>query len=267
VAAAVIGVSAMQFRDDTAQPITGFTVADQSADFEWQGRLRAGQSIEIKGINGPIEAMRARGGDVSVSAVKRAGEKGDPNDVTFEVVEHDAGVTICAMYPSKDGRPNECAPEGRGRMNVKDNDTKVSFTVQVPDGVNLVAGTVNGDVEASEIGGDVHVHTVNGDVEASASGHVRASTVNGSIEASMGRADWTGDLSLTTVNGGISVYLPDDVGARVSASTVNGGMETDFPLTVQGRFGPRRLEGVIGGGGRDLTLSTVNGSIRLHRGT
>ena len=53
---------------------------------------------------------------------------------------------------------------------------------------------------------------------------------------------------------------------EVHGSTVKGGISTDWPLTVQGRFGPKRLNGTIGSGGRSLSLSTVNGSIALVRG-
>jgi DUF4097 and DUF4098 domain-containing protein YvlB len=111
----------------------------------------------------------------------------------------------------------------------------------------------------------VHASTVNGGINVSTSGLAKANTVNGSIKASMGRADWTGDLDFETVNGSITVEMPADVGARVKASTVNGGMETDFPLTIQGKFSNRKMEGTIGGGGRDLNLETVNGSIRLKK--
>jgi DUF4097 and DUF4098 domain-containing protein YvlB len=72
-------------------------------------------------------------------------------------------------------------------------------------------------------------------------------------------------MEFSTVNGGITVQVPDGFSARVDASTVNGSIETDFPITVQGRFGSRRLQGTIGNGGRDLELETVNGSIRLVR--
>ncbi|MDH3456561.1 MAG: hypothetical protein OER90_06930 [Gemmatimonadota bacterium] len=267
VVAAVIGLSVFRY-GDAATPFTASaTVSQQAGDFDWQGQLQAGQAIEIKGVNGSIEAVRAGGRRITVRATKRAGDKGNVADVTFEVVEHGDGVTICAVYPSKDAdKPNECAPGGKGRMNLKDNDTRVSFSVQVPDGVNLVARTVNGGIEAEGIGSDVHAHTVNGNVEVTAAGHVWANTVNGSIDVRMGRAEWSGDLALTTVNGSITVSLPDNVGAEVSASTVNGAIETEFPLTVQGRFGPKQLKGMIGSGGRKLTLSTVNGGLRLQRG-
>ncbi len=106
---------------------------------------------------------------------------------------------------------------------------------------------------------------MNGDVRVSTSHLAKANTVNGSIRASLGRADWTGKLEFSTVNGGIRVELPADVSTEVSASTVNGSMETDFPLTVSGRFSMKNMRGTIGQGGRSLELETVNGSIELKR--
>ena len=239
--------------------------AARAQDFEWSGRVDRGDAVEIKNINGGIQATLASGDRVAVTAVKKDNGRGDPKDVRIEVVEHAGGVTLCAVYPDAGGRKNECRPGDEGRLNSKDNEVSVEFTVQVPSGVNFVAHSVNGGIEARDLRSDVRAETVNGGVKVSTSGVARASTVNGSIEAAMGRADWTGDLEFETVNGGITVRLPEGFGARVKASTVNGGMETDFPLTVQGRFGNRKIEGTIGGGGRDLSLETVNGTIRLKK--
>jgi hypothetical protein len=239
----------------------------QAQDFEWSGRLDRGQTLEIKNINGDVTAERAGGGEIEVTAVKRAGHRGDADEVTFEIVEHADGVTICAVYPDDpDERPNECRPGSGGRMSTHENNTEVEFRVRVPDGVNFVGKSVNGDVETDRLGGDVRAYTVNGGIEVAAAGFVEAHTVNGSIYASMGRADWSGDLEFHTVNGSINIELPDGVNAEVTARTVNGDLETDFPLTIQGRWGPRKLTGTIGDGGRDLSLETVNGSIRLRRG-
>jgi DUF4097 and DUF4098 domain-containing protein YvlB len=185
--------------------------------------------------------------------------------VEIAVVPSDAGVTICAVYPPVRGRENECLPGGGGHMESHDNDVRVEWTVRLPDGVALDAHTVNGDVTVRDVGGAVYATTVNGDVDVTTKGSVEAKTVNGSIHAAMGRADWQGTTSFTTVNGSITLEVPDPFNADVSASTVNGGIETDFPITIQGRFGQRRMHGTIGTGGRDLELETVNGSIRLRR--
>lgn len=236
-------------------------------DFEWSGRLAAGKAIEVKGINGDIDAMPASGNRVEVTAVKKEGNRGYAEEVTFEVLEHEDGVTICAMYPSEPGkRENECRHGRDGHMSVHDNNTEVDFTVRVPAGVDFVARTVNGGIETGALSGDVWAFTVNGGIEIAAAGYAQARTVNGSIRARMGRADWSGDLDFETVNGSITLELPANISARVEASTVNGDMYTDFPLTIQGRWGPRRLSGTIGEGGRTLHLSTVNGGISLRRG-
>jgi hypothetical protein len=235
-------------------------------DFRWSGRLAAGQTIEVKGVNGSIEATPATGGDVEVLAEKRA-RRDDPAEVEIKVVEHKGGVTICAVYPASrwGSRANSCEPGEAGNLGADRNDVEVEFTVRVPEGVHFAGRTVNGGISAEDLGGDVLATTVNGSVRASGKGVVRGETVNGSLHARLGRADWKGDLSYSTVNGSITVELPADASAEVSASTVNGGIEADFPLQVKGKWGPKSARGTLGSGGRSLDLETVNGAIRIRK--
>ncbi len=252
---------------ETNGPSGADTMGQRAQDFEWTGRIGAGLAIEVKGVLGDIRAVAASGTEVAVTAEIREGRRGDAADIEFEVIEHDGGVTICAVYPTprRADEPNECRPGRGGRMNTRDNDVEVHFTVRVPTGVNFIGSTVNGEIDVESLDGDVDVHTVNGDVDVSTSGVAQATTVNGSIRAALGSTDWDGALEFETVNGSITVEIPDGVGADVSAKTVNGGIESDFPLTVQGRFSARRLTGTIGGGGPRLWLETVNGGIELRR--
>jgi DUF4097 and DUF4098 domain-containing protein YvlB len=235
-------------------------------EFRWSGRLAAGKTIEIKGINGDVHAEASSGNEVEVTAIKTA-RRSDPKEVEIRVVEHSGGVTICAVYPSADAsRPNTCAPDEGGNMNVNNNDVDVAFKVRVPQGVRFSGRTVNGGIETGALGGDVDAKTVNGSISVSAAGIARAKTVNGSITASLGRADWSGPLEFKTVNGAITIDLPSDTSAEVKAETLNGDISTDFPMTIMGRVSRRHLSGTIGsGGGRELSLKTVNGSIRLRR--
>jgi DUF4097 and DUF4098 domain-containing protein YvlB len=235
-------------------------------DFQWSGRLKPGQTIEIKGVNGGIKAEYSTGADVQVIARKTAWHS-DLNSVRVEAVPSADGITICSVYPGDGGRTNECKPGDGGRMNTKNNDVKVEFTVHVPKGVRLVAKTVNGGVEVTGLQSDVDSHTVNGKIRVVTTGAARAQTVNGSIEVAMGSVSWNESLAFTTVNGSIDLTMPAGVSADVHASTVNGGLTTDFPLTVSGRWGPKSLNGKIGSGGHDLKLTTVNGGIRLHSGS
>ena len=240
-------------------------VASQgSADFQWRGMVLQGSAIEIKGVNGDISARPGSGNEVEVTAL-RTGRRNNPEDVKIEVVQHGDGVTICAVYPDVDGRPNECKPGSEGRMNTRNNDVKVSFTVLVPSGVRFIGKTVNGDVTAESMASPVAIKTVNGSATFSTSAHGEASTVNGSITGTLGSSAWSDTLSFKTVNGSITLDLPGDANTELRAATVNGDISSDFPITVSGRLNPRRLNGTIGGGGRTLELETVNGSVKLLR--
>jgi DUF4097 and DUF4098 domain-containing protein YvlB len=150
-------------------------------------------------------------------------------------------------------------------MNTSNNDVRVEFTVRVPAGVQFIGRTVNGEVEAASLAGDVQAHTVNGKIRISTTGWAEGQTVNGSIVARLGQAAWSRPLEFNTVNGGIDLELPAAVNATLHATTVNGHISTDFPLMVRGRFTGRHISGAIGQGGQDLSLKTVNGSIELRR--
>lgn len=237
--------------------------AQAQQEFRWAGSVDRGDAVTIRGINGEIVATA--GSQVVVRALKTAKES-DPASVEIEVIEDAQGVLVCAVYPSKEGEdPNRCARGDDYEMNLDKNDVNVEFQVEVPAGVDLDARTVNGDVTATGLSGLVKAITVNGSIEVSTSGAATATTVNGSIEASMGSTSWDGGLSFNTVNGGITLTVPTGTSADVTMETLNGAIESDFPFTVQGRMGftRRRLEGQIGGGGEELELETVNGTIRL----
>jgi hypothetical protein len=239
--------------------------AGQASPQGWRGAIAQGNVIEIKGVNGSVKATPASGGEVEVSAVMK-GRRSNPAEVRLEIVQHGEGVTICAMYPSSDSRPNECQPGSGGRMNVRDNDVTVDFTVRVPAGVRFAGNTVNGDVTADQLGGPVTVKTVNGDVEFATTAYGEASTVNGSIRAALGTTGWSEPLSFKTVNGSVTVDLPTDASTNLKVSTVNGSINTAFPINVSGTVNPRRLNGTIGSGGRELAIETVNGSVTLRKG-
>jgi hypothetical protein len=244
----------------------GLPYVAAQTDFQWHGQIPAGQSIEIKGVNGDIRAGQAGATEVEVTATRSA-RRSNPAEVRFEVVPHGGGVTICAVYPSATGRePNRCEPgKGGGHSTTRNNDTVVRFEVRVPAGVNFVGHTVNGEVEGESLQGDAEGYTVNGSVKLSTTGVALANTVNGSINVSMGRADWPGDATFHTVNGGIVLTLPGVLNAELRANTVNGDITTDFPIAMTGTLNRRRLNGTIGSGGHELSVSTVNGSIKLLR--
>jgi hypothetical protein len=234
-------------------------------DFHWQGNLKSGQTLEVINTNGEIGANPASGDAARVVGIR--GGSDDDHDLFIEVVEYSDGVTICAVY-ARDKAPGRCH---RGGVSSESGNwwhgrrAKINFDVQVPRGVRLNALTTNGGVHCLNLGSVVQAATTNGDVEVSTSEWASAKTTNGGVRVSMGNAKWSGELELKTTNGSVSVTLPSSAEFQVDAATTNGGIQTDFPITVQGRFGPKSLSGTVGGGGRELKVATTNGGIELKK--
>ena len=236
--------------------------APADGEFRWEGRVQAGRTVEIKGVNGSVEADMASGDHVQVVATKN-GRRDDPSTVRIDVVEHAGGVTVCAVYPDVHGK-NVCAPGDGGRMNVQNNDVRVNFRIRVPAGVEFIGRTVNGSVAAESLQGVVRVSTVNGSARFSTTEYGEAETVNGDVSATMGRGKLSEDLDFRSVNGTITVTVGSDLHAAVDAETLNGSITSDFPLQTT-KLSRRRVRGIAGNGGRHLSLSSVNGSIKLKR--
>ncbi|HET7601992.1 MAG TPA: DUF4097 family beta strand repeat-containing protein [Gemmatimonadales bacterium] len=234
----------------------------QGQDFRWTGTLAAGKTLSIRNVNGNVQAVAASGNQIEVTGVKHA-RRSDPASVEIKVEQTSEGAVICVLYPNQRG--NSCEDRHSSGHSNDNNDVSVDFTVKVPSSVLLSAHTVNGDVSARGLGADAEIATVNGDANVETNGFAEASSVNGSVDVIMGRADWSGSASYRSVNGAVSVTLPAGVSTEVRASTVNGDIDTDFPLTIQGKFGPRSLHGTIGNGGRTLAIETVNGSINIRK--
>ncbi len=239
-------------------------VEQTAPEWQWQGLVPPGRTIEIKGVNGSIEATPAPGDQVEVVAIRKG--RSDPEKVSIEVVEHDGGVTVCAMYPVKPGdEPNVCEPGERGRLASGRYNASVSFQVKVPAGVHFAGRTTNGSVKALDLTGNVVARSVNGSIRFSTDGYGQASMVNGSINGRMGRSDWNGELEFSVVNGSVTLEMPEDFNTELSATTVNGGISLEYPLTMEEEKTRRRLSGVIGSGGRRLKVSAVNGGVRIRK--
>jgi hypothetical protein len=232
----------------------------QGEPFLWTGRLAVGKTLEVRGINGGIVATLARGNEARVEATK-SGRKSDPDRVKIEVTQTTQGILICALYPRPNGELNECG--STTEWETRNNDTEVRFKIQVPAGVQLVTHTVNGSIRVDDVKGDVEAATVNGGIRVTTSANATASTVNGSVQVRMG-SPLDDDVEFSTVNGRVLVEMPGTINADVRGSTVHGSIYSDFPLSVRGRYMNRRIDGRIGKGGHDLSLSTVNGSIELR---
>ncbi len=244
----------------------------QGDTFQGSSRLAPGQILEVQGIAGEIRAVLAQGQEARVVAVKR-GDRGDFPEVAVEVAEAGDRIVICAVYGSWKHGQGRCSPgfrdQGeRDRRRNTNIDVKVDYEIHLPAGVAFQGTQVAGEIRGEGLRSDLVLTTVSGAIRASTSGRAEASSVSGDLEITMGDPG-AGDMDYQTVSGDITLWLPADFNADLDFSSISGDFDSDFDLrsgTRRSRWVGMKVRGTIGEGGRDLSLNTVSGDVRLRRG-
>ncbi|HLQ67279.1 MAG TPA: hypothetical protein VK123_08625 [Candidatus Limnocylindrales bacterium] len=142
----------------------------------------------------------------------------------------------------------------------------VSYRIFAPKKLDLNAQAVNGGVSIEGIHGRIVLHSVNGPIGITDSGgDVRGRTTNGPLSVRLAGTRWSGEgLDVETVNGPISLMVPERFSADLETGTTNGPMEMAFPVTMQGRM-THHITTVLGQGGPPIRVVTTNGPVVVER--
>ena len=246
--------------------------------------------LELEGIH-EVD-VRIVGGEVSITAGAR-----ETTSVRLEVevlkgpdveVGCDGGVLVVQHQPIR----------SLGGLLNGDLSVRANVSVIVPEGTEVRARAVSGDVfvggirsssslttvsgriTATGLEGEVGLRTVSGDIDVQGvEGTVRVNAVSGDVTISGGAPDEvsarsvSGELTLdfdgvpdvdcTTVSGDVAVRFPADAGLDLDAVTVSGRLESGFPDLLES--GKRRLWGRIGDGGHRLSVRTTSGDVTVLR--
>jgi hypothetical protein len=218
------------------------------AESRQQRVASASENYINPGVNGSIKVHGWQNGEVLVTACLQtaAESQGDAEALAKQ-------VTIVKG-------PGAIEPEGPATDS--QHYWGVSYEVWLPNSSNVKMDAHNGSIAVDGLRGQIHFHTLNGSIKLSGVG---GATTNGSITVDLVGSGWNGNgLKVETTNGSVRLNLPQNFSARVEASTVNGSLRTDFPITVSGEI-RHDLSFVLGSGGPDVAVHTVNGSVHIGR--
>ena len=214
--------------------------------------LDADGRVSLKNVNGAVHISAWDRNEVQVEAIKRGSTQEVMNEADIVIDSAQSSISIRTRYPESRRWRRETA--------------SVEYTLKVPRRARLFAvETVNGGVDVTGVVGNVKVSSVNGAVVArNLESEAQLSTVNGRVEASFEKLHGTPLISLNTVNGNISLSIPDGSNAELSVSTVHGRISSDFGVPASnGRKHGGSFSGRIGSGGARIKLSSVNGGISI----
>lgn len=157
-------------------------------------------------------------------------------------------------------------------------DYNFDFTIKVPEDIHLNLSTINnGDVEVTDVKGELNVKNVNGAISlVNVSGSTRAKTINGDVLIDYS-SNPKGNSKYYTLNGDIKANFQKDLNAVLSFKSFNGELFTNIndleylPMKVE-KSEIKNGEGIsyqIGGktevkirnGGLYLDFETFNGDV------
>ena len=245
--------------------------------------MQPGAKLTVENINGAIEISGWDQSMIDITATKYAETDQLLAQLKVDVAAGGDGVHIRTIPPTDSGqvgvkyvlkvpRRAELAEIRSTNGAIRITETEGSANLRTTNGSvhaaktrgKLEIGTSNGAVHIEENDGETDVHTSNGSIHASAiSGPLTAVTSNGAVNLKLASTT-LGAVKATTSNGGITLSIPATAGARVRAVTSSRNkIVSDFDIRKEGDNSESHLEGVVGGGGPNVELSTSQGSIRL----
>ncbi len=250
----------MQFRSfmlASALLVSGSLVAAVSEEETFSFKLDDGGQFSVSNVNGSITVTGGSGDSVEILAIKTADNQKELDDIEIVISDSASEITV----ETELGNSNSWWSHGS-------NSGQVTYRITLPSGTTLDSvETVNGDVVISGVSGKVVAESVNGDIEISnLVGDVRLSTVNGGIEARFDKLEGNQSVKAESVNGRVTLILPDDADCEISADTLNGGINAkDFGLEADKGFVGSDLNGKIGSGSARVNIDTVNGAIKIRK--
>ena len=220
--------------------------------------LAADGRIALENINGAVHITAWDRNEIKVDAVKRAHDEERLKDMEIRVNASSGSISIETRYRD---RYQDWSEDHH-------NPGSVEYTLTVPRKARLdEVKLINGSLEVTGLQGEVRASCINGKLMARGlAGEARLSTVNGKLDANFERT--LAPLELSSVNGSIDLTLPSDAKASIEANTVHGGIDNDFGLHANDHhFVGHDLRGELGGGGTQIRLNNVNGTIDIHHAT
>lgn len=174
--------------------------------------------------------------------------------------------TVSATGAEKETPP---APRLRGTSRgvaVRATGNLRSLLVRVPDRVDLAVQSQRGDVNVTDITGNVRVVARQGNVELQVPGYAQAAVGAGNLLVRMGATQWPGTLSFSTRHGDIEVWIIAKAAFSVHLHTDAGVLFTDFGLRGVSNGRAETIDGTVNGGSSQrVDIETTSGAIRLLR--
>jgi hypothetical protein len=231
---------------DNAQGVTG---DETRKSFE----LKAGDRVRVEGINGTVEIQTSDTRTAEV-LVKRTAESPSALRRREIIIEQTSDGLLVRGEQNRLGLWDK----------LFGSNPKEEVVIKAPRQIALSLKGVNGRVTAADIDGPLEAKGINGGVQlGQTSGSAEISGINGNISLGLKQLGERG-ARVSGINGNIELRLAAALNADLTAKGMHGRVNSEIPtITVDGDDYGSRYTARIGSGGSPITISGVNGNVRL----
>jgi DUF4097 and DUF4098 domain-containing protein YvlB len=262
LAAALLSIKVMAQTEELKVPLS-----DPGKPYKLSVALVSG-SITITGYSGKEIVIEASG---DAPSRRKHEDRDEARQGGMKRINTNGGLDITAKEKNNTVTIGSDIPMKNTNLNIKIPQGVSNLKIECVNNGNITVSNVSGNIEATNINGNVYLNDV--------SGSVVASSVNGTVKVSFVSVDSKAPMAFSTLNGNVDVTFPANLKANVKLKSDRGGIYTDFDIDADkdtkvnksAKNGMYRLtidetvSGKINGGGPELMMKTMNGSLYLHK--
>ena len=235
----------------TSDNSQGATSDETRKSFE----LKPGARLQVQGINGKVEIQTS---DTNMAEVYVRRTADSPSSL---------GRREMIIEQTSDGLLVRSKQNHVGLWgHLFGKDPKEEVTIKAPRAIALALKGINGRVTTGDIDGSLEAKGINGRIElGAASEYAEISGINGGVVVGLRQLGERG-ARLSGINGGIELRLANGLNADLTSRGMNGNVRSEIPeVAVDKDDHGSRYSAHIGTGGAPITLSGINGNVRLTR--
>lgn len=239
-------------------PVNADTYSDQShvamEPFSYTLPTAGISEFALKGISGNVQITGTEESDSVEIWGKRLVRSGSDEDAELHLAQLNVHIET---YDSEIGVETRQPKESNGRS------YEVEYNVRLPKTLKVIMENVNGQVVIRNMANETSAALVNGGLHVETKkGGCQASVVNGSIYGEVSLLDEE-QCSLNSVNGNITLVLPNSSSCRIDASVVNGDIVITHLDIHSLATSKTSVSGIVGEGDATVRVQTVNGNVEL----
>jgi hypothetical protein len=239
--------------------VSADTVSNQTAqsrqDYPVRGEIRQtynlapGANVEVSGIEGSVDVQTTSGETAEIYWVRQAKTQNDFDCETI-VVENSSNSLIVRHETKKD---KQCEVI----------QAKEHMKLLLPRSANLNFGDIEGGITAGATDGFLQIKDIEGAVRIERAQSAEINSVEGNLSLNIAQVSQRG-INIDDIEGGVELGIEKNLNADLIRGNGLENVQIDVPNIQKKGFSRKNPRLQIGAGGAEISISNVDGSVKVR---